>query len=472
MLQSTDRQAAAQSGHNIRELRGRHGMFFSTGATKPLAYRLEALRKLKAGLERYEPALMDAFLQDMGKSAADAYATEFTPILMEIGHALRRLKSWMKPRRVPMAVSVPGSSGRIYREPYGTVLIIAPWNYPLNLALAPLVGALAAGNTAIIKPSEMTPSVSRVLAELIGELYPPDYVAVVEGGVEASTALLEEKFDYIFFTGGPGVGRIVMEAAAKQLTPVTLELGGKSPCIVAPDANLKLAAKRIVWGKLINAGQTCIAPDYLYVHKSVKDELLAYMQAYAREWYGEDMLSHERCQRIVNARQYHRLIGYLREGRIVYGGSCNEAELRIEFTIVDQVNWTMPIMTDEIFGPILPVLEYGDLSEVIAGVNRQPKPLACYVFTASESVQRQIIEQIPFGGGTVNDTIMHFTSPYLPFGGVGNSGMGSYHGKASFDLFTHHKSVLKQSDRYDLPFRYMDKPSALKRLRQIVKYFS
>ncbi len=446
--------------------------YYAAGATRALSSRLDALRKLSAGLERYEQAFMAAFEQDMGKSATDTYATEFTPVILEVKHALRKLNSWMKPRRVRTAVSVIGSTGRIYREPYGAVLIISPWNYPLNLSLVPLIGAIAAGNTAIIKPSEYTPAISRVLAELIRELYPPNYVAVVEGGVAASTALLGEKFDYIFYTGGEAVGRIVMEAAAKHLTPVTLELGGKSPCIVAADANLRLAAKRIVWGKLVNAGQTCIAPDYLYVHSRVRDALVAHIRDYVHEWYSGDMLNHDRYQRVINARQFHRLVSYLQDGTAIIGGRYDEASLKLEFTLLDEVDPTAPVMTDEIFGPILPILEYEELSEVITFVNQRPKPLACYVFSESRQLQRELIEQIPFGGGTINDTIMHFTSQYLPFGGVGSSGMGSYHGRASFELFTHHKSVLKQSTRYDLPFRYTLKDKALNRLRMIVKYLS
>lgn len=444
--------------------------FFESGQTRSFAYRKQALIRLKQGLAEYEQELLAALKTDMGKSEAEGYLSEITPVLLEINHTLHNLRAWMKPRRVKTPLSLMGGTSRIYSEPYGVTLIISPWNYPLSMAIWPLIGAIAAGNCAVIKPSELTPTVANTLSRMLRDLFPPEYVIVLEGGVETSTAVLSNKFDFIFFTGSIGVGRIVMQAAANHLTPVTLELGGKSPCIVAEDANIKLAAKRIVWGKLMNSGQTCVAPDYLYVHQRVKDPLLKSIQAYIEEVYGTAMLQHDNYPRVLNTKQYQRLCGYLKQGRVLYGGQVDEATLRIAFTLLDDVTWDDSVMQEEIFGPILPVLEYEHLDEVIAAVNRQPRPLACYIFTASKQVEQRVIREIPFGGGCVNDTVIHLSTPYLPFGGVGSSGMGSYHGKASFDQFSHQKSILKQTTRFDLPVRYVTSKKAIHWINKFVKF--
>jgi aldehyde dehydrogenase (NAD+) len=447
-------------------------VFFASGATRNVAWRREALRRLKQGLIRHEPDLLAALKADLGKTESESYLSEIAPIMMDLNHAIRNVSAWARPRRVPSPVSLFGAKSRIYNEPYGVTLIISPWNYPVLLTFRPLIGTVAAGNCAVVKPSELSPAVSAAVARLIADVFAPEHVACVEGGVETSTALLEQKFDYIFFTGSPRVGKIVYEKATRHLTPVTLELGGKSPCIVAEDADVRLAAKRIVWGKLLNGGQTCVAPDYLLVHRRVKDRLVREIQSCAERTYGPDMLLHERYPRMLNERQFRRLAGYLQGANILCGGRTDESALRIELTLLDQTSWDDPVMQDEIFGPILPVLVYDDLSDVIRLVNARPKPLACYIFSASKQTQERVIRDIPFGGGCVNDTVIHLSSPHLPFGGVGESGIGSYHGKASFDLFSHHKSVLRQTTLFDLPVRYVTDSRMLRWLKKFVTYLT
>ncbi|MEW8985902.1 MAG: aldehyde dehydrogenase, partial [Bacillus sp. (in: firmicutes)] len=375
---------------------------------------------------------------------------------------------WVNPEKVKTPVSNIGSTSYIYSEPYGVVLIIAPWNYPFQLAIAPLIGAIAAGNCAILKPSELTPKTSELLRKMITDLFPEEYIAVVEGGVEASQSLLAEDVDYIFFTGSVPIGKVIMEAAAKNLTPVTLELGGKSPCIVHHDANVKLAAKRIAWGKFINAGQTCVAPDYLYVHESIRDEFLQDFQLATHELYGA-ALENPEYTRIVSKRHFDRLLTFLNNGDMFMGGGSNEETLTIEPTVLTEITWNDPIMQEEIFGPILPVLPYRELSEVIDGIHKHPNPLALYLFSENESIQQEVLHQLSFGGGCINDTVYHLASPYLPFGGVGSSGIGAYHGKGSFDTFSHRKSVLKQTTKFDLPFRYPNVKDGLKKLKWFLK---
>lgn len=450
----------------------RQQAFFADGATRDAAFRREALRKLKQGVLKHEQALLTALKTDLGKSESEAYLSEIAPLMMELNHAIRNVASWSRPKRVKSPISLLGAKSRIFREPYGVALIISPWNYPVLLTFRPLIGAVAAGNCAVVKPSELTPNVSATIAALIADVFSPGHVTCMEGGVETSTALLAQKVDCIFFTGSPRVGRIVYEKATAHLTPVTLELGGKSPCIVMEDANLRLAAKRIVWGKLMNSGQTCVAPDYVLVHRRVKEKLLQAIQACVEETYGSDMLQHERYPRVLNDRQFQRLAGYLQDGRILYGGRTDESSLRMELTLLDQVSWEDPVMQDEIFGPILPVLAFDDLSDVIRQINSRPKPLACYIFSASKATQERIIRDVPFGGGCVNDTVIHLSSPYLPFGGVGESGIGSYHGKTSFDLFSHQKSVLKQSTLFDFPIRYVTNGKTLRWLKKFVTHFT
>lgn len=443
--------------------------FFHTGKTKNLSYRIEALENLLNSVKSYEHQIMEALKADLNKSEFDAYTTEIMIVLEEIKFTLKNLKSWAKPRKVKTPITHLGSSSYIYPEPYGVALIISPWNYPFQLAVAPLIGSIAAGNCAIIKPSELTPATSKVFASLIAETFPDEYITVVQGGVDTSESLLKEQFDYIFFTGSVPVGKVIMEAAAKNLTPVTLELGGKSPCIVHEDANLKIAAKRIAWGKFVNAGQTCVAPDYLYLHKAVKAPFLQLLKEAIIELYSDHSLENPNFTRIVSERHFQRLCSFLNNGEIFIGGNTNSEKLMMEPTVLNEITWEHPVMQDEIFGPILPVLEYDTLDEVIEGIDNHPKPLALYLFTENANVQENVLNRITFGGGCINDTVYHLGSPHLPFGGVGTSGIGSYHGKGSFDTFSHEKSILKQTTRFDLPFRYPNLKDGLNKIKKFIK---
>ncbi|AKG37144.1 aldehyde dehydrogenase [Paenibacillus durus] len=450
-------------------LTDRQRSFFASGETKSLGYRIDALRRLKAGIQQRERQLINALKADLNKSEFEAYMTEIGIVLEEISFTLKHLRAWAKPRKVKTSVTHFGARGRIYSEPYGLALILAPWNYPFQLAAAPLIGAIAAGNCAVVKPSELTPRTSETIAEIIRTSFQEDYITVVQGGIKTSEALLREKFDYIFFTGSVPVGKIIMEAAAKHLTPVTLELGGKSPCIVHEDANLKLAARRIAWGKFMNAGQTCVAPDYIYVHQSVKESFLKELESAVKELYGERPLLNPEFTRIVGRKHFDRLKAFLSSGTLAFGGGTDPEKLTIEPTVLTDISWEDPVMQEEIFGPLLPVLEYGNLPEAIREIGNQPKPLALYLFTESQSVQEEMGERLSFGGGCINDTVYHITSPYLPFGGVGSSGMGAYHGQASFETFSHSKSVLKQTTRFDLPFRYPNRKNGLKIIKRFLK---
>jgi len=454
---------------NYSSLITKQKTFFKTGQTKHAAFRLEALQKLRTAIKANETMLMEALRADLNKSEFDAYTSEIGFVLEELRFTIKHLQSWITPKKVKTPVTHIGSSSYIYPEPYGVALIIAPWNYPFQLAVAPLIGAIAAGNCAIIKPSELTPKTSDVLEALIRGIFPKEYISVVQGGVETSQALLNEGLDYIFFTGSVPVGKVIMEAAARHLTPVTLELGGKSPCIVHEDANLKLAAKRIAWGKFTNAGQTCIAPDYLYVHKSIKDQFLRQFQESISELYGTEPLKNPNFTRIVSERHFNRLSSFLDNGYLIMGGATNKERLMMEPTVLTNITWEDPVMKDEIFGPILPVLEYEDLTEVIEGIQHHPKPLALYIFTENNNIQEDVLKMVSFGGGCVNDTVYHFVSPYLPFGGVGTSGIGAYHGKGNFDTFSHKKSVLKQTTKFDIPFRYPNVKNGLEKIKLFMK---
>lgn len=443
--------------------------FYLQGRTRGVEARIHALHKLIQAIEHYEQEITYALKQDLDKSDTESYITEIGFTLMEARHTLKSLRRWMKPKRVRTPITHVGSRSVIMPEPYGTTLIIAPWNYPFQLAIAPLVGAIAAGNTAVIKPSEWAPHTSAMLVKLIRHAFEPEQVAVVEGAVEESEWLLQMPFDYIFFTGSTSIGKIVMKAAAERLIPVTLELGGKSPCIVHQDADLELAAKRIAFGKWTNAGQTCIAPDYLVVHESVKDALLQEMKKAVEQFYGELPLDSTNYPSIISDKHYQRLADFLKDGKIAWGGQCDEARRRIAPTVLTNINWEHGIMQEEIFGPLLPVMTYSSIDDVVQAVQARSKPLALYLFTKDKKLQDNVLSKLSFGGGCVNDTLMHIASPYLPFGGVGDSGIGSYHGKASFDTFSHQKSVLFQTNRFDLSLRYPGVKNALKWMKKIMK---
>ncbi|MGC9930786.1 aldehyde dehydrogenase [Priestia aryabhattai] len=443
--------------------------YFYAQQTKSINSRIQALNKLRDAVKQNEQRIMDALKQDLNKSEVEAYTSEIGILLEEIRFTLKHLAKWMKPKKVKTALTHVGSKGKIVPEPYGVALIIAPWNYPFQLALSPLVGAIAAGNTAIIKPSELTTSVSRVIQELLAEAFDPAFVTVIEGAVETTSLLLKQPLDYIFFTGSVNVGKIIMQEAGKQLIPVTLELGGKSPCIVHEDANLDLAAKRIMFGKGMNAGQTCVAPDYLLVHKKVKAQLVEKLREAIYQFYGSNPLESDRYGRIVSERHFTRLVEFLKDGNATVGGGYNKSTLTIEPTVLSEVSWTSDVMQEEIFGPILPMIEYETLDEVIHKVQEKAKPLALYLFTENEDVQNVITERLSFGGGCINDTLMHIATPYLPFGGVGESGTGQYHGKDSFQTFSHFKSMLAQTTKFDFSFRYPSEKQNLKMIKKLLK---
>jgi acyl-CoA reductase-like NAD-dependent aldehyde dehydrogenase len=426
--------------------------FFNTGQTKSIEFRLAQLKALKQAILNHQPAILAALKADLHKPELEAYLTEIG-VLKEINYAIKHLRSWAKPKSAAVPLEQFPAQGRIYPEPLGVVLIIGPWNYPFNLMISPLIGAIAAGDCALLKPSEMAPQTSRVVADLIRQTYDPAYIAVIEGGVEVSQAVLQEKFDHIFFTGGTAIGKIVMAAAAKHLTPVTLELGGKSPCIVDADIQVEYAARRIVWGKFLNAGQTCIAPDYLLVDRRIKSALLQAMQAAVQEFYGNPAESPDYA-RIVSDKHFARLEALLHSGNVVIGGDTNPNDRYIAPTILDQVSLDSAVMQEEIFGPILPVIEYDRLSDAVELINSRSKPLALYIFSRNKQFQDQILTQTSSGGVCINDTIMQIAPSSLPFGGVGESGMGAYHGKASFDTFSHYKSVLVRNFWFDLKWRY------------------
>ena len=426
--------------------------YFRTGQTLDISYRLTALRALKAAILKHEKALTDALWADLHKSYEEAYLTEISIVLGEIDNHISNLRSWASPVHRPTPLKMFPSRSRIVSEPLGSTLIIAPWNYPVQLLLNPLVGAISAGCTAILKPSPYVPTVARALEELIADTFESEYVATVQGNRDVNTALLAERYDLIFFTGSPALGRTVMAAAAKNLTPVVLELGGKSPCIVDYDADIEVAARRIAWGKCLNAGQTCIAPDYLLVHSAVKDRLIAALGKEFKALLGEEPQQSKHFVRIVNERAFDRLVSYFKDGDIVVGGQTERSERFIAPTILDNVNPESAVMQDEIFGPIFPVVTFQTTAEAVNFVTSREKPLALYYFGKSG---KQVIRTTSSGGACINDTIMHIANENLPFGGVGNSGMSSYHGKNSFDVFSHQRAVVTTPTWLDLPFRYM-----------------
>lgn len=426
--------------------------FFESGITRPLPFRLEALRKLQKTLLDNESLINKAMKSDLNKSSFEAYMTETGMVLDEIRFHLKHLPRWAKTKTVRTPITQFHAKSFVVPEPYGVTLIMSPWNYPLQLCLEPVVGAISGGNCAVIKPSAYAPATSEAIAKIIGEAFPPEYMAVVEGGREQNNALLEEAFDYIFFTGSVEVGKAVMEAASRHLTPVTLELGGKSPVIVDETANLKLAARRIAFGKVLNAGQTCVEPDYLMIHNSVKESFLKeYAKALKEFFPGGDM---SEMPVIISEKHFQRVTQLLKGEKAVIGGGTDESRRFLEPTVLTDVSPDSPVMQEEIFGPILPLMTYTELDECIRFIRSRPKPLALYLFTESRAAEKRILNTCSFGGGCVNDTIIHLANPHMGFGGVGHSGMGSYHGKLSFDTFSHYRSIVRKSTWIDLPMRY------------------
>lgn len=432
----------------------RQRAYFATGATLPVKARKAALKSLKAALDAYADALYDALRQDLGKSRSESYMCELGLVKSEISYLLRHVGRYARDKRAHTPLALALSASRVKPCPYGTALIMSPWNYPVLLTLEPLADALAAGNTAIVKPSAYSPHVSAVLKDLVSSVFPEEYVSVVTGGRAENQCLLELDVDCVFFTGSPAVGREVMAQAAKNLTPVTLELGGKSPCIVDRTADLSLAARRIVFGKFINCGQTCVAPDYVYCHASVKDAFVEALRKEIAAQYGQAPLANEAYGKIVNQKHFDRLLGLLDPAKTVIGGQTQPEALRIAPTVLDNVTWDDAVMGEEIFGPILPILTYESLDALMDTLRALPHPLALYIFTRDKKAARAVTTGLSYGGGCVNDTLVHLATSTMPFGGVGQSGMGAYHGKVGFDTFTHYKSILRHYAFPDLPFRY------------------
>jgi acyl-CoA reductase-like NAD-dependent aldehyde dehydrogenase len=451
----------------LGEIVRKQRFYFSSGKTGGISWRVERLKDLRKAIRENEREILKALEFDMKKPPLEAYASEIGMVLSEISYAIKNINSWARPKRVKTTLDHFLASSSIHAEPLGVVLIIGPWNYPFQLVLSPLVGAIAAGNCSIVKPSEVASRSSEVIAGILGGNFEPNFISVVEGGPETTQGLLAEKLDYIFFTGGTRIGRIVMEAASKSLTPVTLELGGKSPCIVDRDVHTEYAARRITWGKFLNAGQTCVAPDYLLVDRRVKDEFLERMKTCIGHFYGDDPSRSPDYGRIISERHFDRLSQLLRGGEIIIGGEADAGDRYIAPTVIDRVAWTDEIMQEEIFGPILPVIEYGDLEEAISAINERPKPLSLYFFSRNRGNQERVLRETSSGGVCINDTIIHLATRTLPFGGVGESGMGSYHGKASFDTFSHRKSVLRRSFLFDLKLRYPPYGEKLKYLKRV-----
>lgn len=442
--------------------------FFNTGTTLDFEFRKQHLRQLQQAIRQYEQELFDAMYADFHKPELEAFATEVGFVLLELKETLKHIHQWAKPHRVKESLINFPSRSYIHSEPYGVSLIIGPWNYPFQLLINPLIGAMAAGNCAVLKPSELTPATSAVISQIIRETFDEAYVATVEGGIGTAENLLKQRFDYIFFTGSSKVGKIVMKAAAEHLTPVTLELGGKSPAIVAEDADLSLAARRITWGKFLNAGQTCVAPDYVLVQEQVKEDLIQLISQCITEFYGNDPELSPDYACIVNDEHFERLSSYLQDGLIRAGGKTNKEKRYISPTILDQVTWQHPVMQEEIFGPILPVIPMQSVDHAIQTVKALEKPLALYFFSSNKVKQERVLKHTHFGGGCINDTVSHLINPHLPFGGVGGSGLGNYHGQTSFNVFSHQKSILKRGTWLDLPLRY---PPYNKRLPLLRKLF-
>lgn len=438
----------------MHELVENQRKFFLTHITRDVEFRRRALKKLQKAIRTWEPRIAEALQADLGKSATEGYMCEIGLVLGGLRDTLKHLSKWSKPRKVSASMAHFPSSCRVEPNPYGVVLIMSPWNYPVLLFLDPLIAALSAGNCCVVKPSSSTPATSAVLAEMLSGIFPAEYVKVVLGNHDDCNALLAEKFDYIFFTGSPGIGHHVMEAAARHLTPVTLELGGKSPCIVDSSAKVKVAARRIAFGKILNAGQTCVAPDYLLIHRSCKEEFVTAYREAVQEMLGDHPVQNEDLVHIINKRHFDRLMGLMEDANPVLGGQGIAETLRIEPTLLDGVTPESACMQQEIFGPILPMLAWDKWEDVEAFVLSRPRPLASYLFTTDKEIENRFRQHLSFGGGCVNDTIVHLSVHGMPFGGIGDSGMGSYHGKTGFDTFTHYKSILKKGNWLDLPFRY------------------
>ena len=432
-----------------------------------IGYRKETLKKLLYNIQKSEDLIVKALYDDFKKPEFEAVLTETNYVISDLKDTIKNIHKWSKRKRVfPSLLNFP-STDYIYKEPYGNVLVIAPWNYPFQLALCPLIAAVAAGNRVVLKPSELTPNTSAIIAKIIEKTFHVNHVEVFEGGVEVSNKLLAQRWDYIFFTGSVAVGKVVAKAAAENLTPITLELGGKNPCIIDETANLKLAAKRIVWGKFINAGQTCIAPDYILIQKNMKVNFISFLIEEIIKAYGKKIDKSPDFARIINTKNWLRLANMIEPEKVIFGGETDANELYISPTLIEEPTLDSPVMKEEIFGPILPILIYETEADIQNVISRYEKPLSFYIFSENKSFAKKLIKTYAFGGGCINDTVVHFSNKRLPFGGVGHSGMGAYHGQLSFDIFSHHKAVVKKANWLDLPMRYApykDKLASIKRI--------
>lgn len=470
-----ENSVSQQLSISVSQIVLRQREYFLTNETRSIDFRLKQLKKLKQAVEKYSDDIYEALWKDLHKCKEEAFLTELSIVINEINDHIKHLKKWAKPKKVKTPLYLMPSKSYVMYEPFGLALIIAPWNYPFHLMFAPLVGAISSGCCAVLKPSPYSQYTSEVMQMIIDDTFDKEYITMIQGHRDVNQALLAQKFDFIFYTGSPDMGRVVMEAASKNLTPVVLELGGKSPCVVDKDCNVDFAARRIVWGKTINAGQTCVAPDYMFVHKSVKKELIVKMIEYVEKFYGKDSQESEHYCRIINEKAYDRLVSYLDEGKIIYGGKCDTDERYIQFTLLDlsqqttddrQQSWSMlSVMKDEIFGPILPVIEFDDIDVVKDFVVNRPKPLAFYYFGNDENAF-DILDKTTSGGVCINDTILHVGNDHLPFGGVGESGMGKYHSQESFLAFSNKRAVLKSSSKIDFAMKYppYDKIDLIKKL--------
>ena len=455
----------------IPEIVATQKSFFRSQKTKDVSDRISLLKALKVEILAKEEAILNALHQDFRKSGFEAYLSEFGLVISQLNLAIKNLKQWAKPQRIPASLLTFPSKDFIYKEPYGTVLIIAPWNYPFLLALEPLIMAIAAGNTVVLKPSELTKQTSKIITQIIKNVFEESQAISIEGGVKTSTALLAEKWDYIFFTGSTKVGKIIAEAAAKHLTPVTLELGGKSPCIIDNTVNLKLVARRLIWGKLLNGGQTCIAPDYIIVKTEIKERLIIALKTEIIKRYGENPETSPDFPRIINKKNTKRLAALLESEKIVYGGVIKEEDCYVSPTLIDNPSLSSPIMQEEIFGPILPIIPYQNQEDIEHIIWNLEKPLSLYVFSKNKTFIKSVLDKFSFGGGVINDTLIHFGNDKLPFGGVGASGIGNYHGEYGFYAFSNLKPIVKRGLWFDPTFRYAPYQSKLKLLKKVFKYF-
>lgn len=438
----------------IREAVTKQQEFFLSGATLSIDFRRESLRKLREGIQKYEAEINEAVRKDLGKSQFEAYMCETGMVLSEITYMLKHMSRYSKNKRVGTPLAQFASKSFISPRPYGTVLIMSPWNYPFMLTLDPMVDAIAAGNTVVLKPSAYSQATTEVIGKIMKEYFPENYVLVVTGGREENKCLLEQKFDYIFFTGGITVGKEVMRKAAEYLTPITLELGGKSPCIIDASADIELAAKRLVFGKYLNCGQTCVAPDYVYCDSQIKDKFIAAVKKQIDAQYTPSPLKNKDYGKIINRKHFDRIVGLINREKVVHGGTFREDTLQIEPTVMDQVTFNDAVMQEEIFGPVMPIITYNSLEEAVKKLQTLPHPLAFYLFSTKKANIKYVLDRCQFGGGCINDTIIHLATSNMGFGGVGNSGMGSYHGKRGFDAFSHYRSIVDKKNWLDLPMRY------------------